>query len=472
MKATLLALAVLLLAPLAESRAGDAPKKWNVVFITADDMNADSSGWMGNKLGATPNLDKFAATAHKFINNHVSAPICQPSRSAFMTGRVPHRNGALGFNPIKTGTPTLVSLLGRAGWFTAVIDKHPHMQPEAEFPWDLKLSGSGKNPKVFAEHVAQCIKAAKDAKKPLFLNANITDPHRPFAYSEQAEKQKAKNPKKGANVGAVKAYKPAEIIVPSFLEDLPDVRREVAQYYTSVRRFDLSFGELMAVLREASLDEENTLVIFLSDHGMSFPFSKATVYRNGTWSPVLMRWPGMGQTQRREEFVSSVDILPTLLDVLKQPAQNGVDGRSWLPILRGEKQPDRDFVITHVNTVSSGKSFAQRCVRTKDFSYQFHAWPNGRPQFRVEAMNGLSYQAMAKAAESDAKLKARVQQLVVGTPEQFFDLRADPDERVNFIAEAKHAAEVDRLRRLLVAHMERTADPQLENFRKLLRSAK
>jgi N-sulfoglucosamine sulfohydrolase len=130
----LLALAALLVTPLAELHAGDAPKKWNVVFITADDMNADSSGWMGSKVGATPNLDKFAATAHQFLNNHVSAPICQPSRSAFMTGCVPHRSGALGFNPIKAGTPTLASLLRSAGWFAAVIDKHPHMKPDAEFP--------------------------------------------------------------------------------------------------------------------------------------------------------------------------------------------------------------------------------------------------------------------------------------------------------------------------------------------------
>jgi N-sulfoglucosamine sulfohydrolase len=185
-----------------------------------------------------------------------------------------------------------------------------------------------------------------------------------------------------------------------------------------------------------------------------------------------MRWPGMGQPQRREEFVSSVDILPTLLDVLKQPRCDGVDGRSWLPLLRGEKQPDRDFVITHVNTVASGKSFPQRCIRTKDFSYQFHAWPNGTPQFRVEAMNGLSFQAMAKAADSDAKIKARVQQLLVGTQEQFFDLRSDADERVNLLNDAKHRAELDRLRGLLLTHMERTGDPQLENFRKAVGAKK
>ncbi len=449
--------------------AADAPK-WNLLFVTADDMNADSSGWMGCKLPTTPNLDAFAATAHKFVNNHVTVPICQPGRSAFMTGRVPHRNGALGFQPITPGTPTLTSVLRAAGYFTAVIDKHVHMKPDAEFNWDLKLGGSGKNPPRFGEHVAQCIKAAADAGKPFFLNANITDPHRPFANSEQGAAQKA-NPKKAAKRdadGEAKAFKPEEVTVPSFLEDLPEVRREVAQYYTSVRRFDTSFGEAMKALRAAGR-EADTVMVFLSDHGMSFPFSKATVYRNGTWVPVLVRWPGMGQPQRREEFVSSVDIVPTLLEVLKQPPLAGVDGRSWLPLLRSESQPGRDFVITHVNTVSSGKALPQRCVRAKDFSYQFHAWPNGTAHFRVEAMAGITFATLAKAGETDARIKSRVEQLTIGKAEQFFDLRADPDERVNLIADSKHAAEIVRLKKLLLAHMEKTADPQLENFRKLVK---
>lgn len=450
--------------------AADAPK-WNLLFVTADDMNADSVGWMGCKLGATPNIDAFAATAHQFVNNHVSAPICQPSRSALMTGRVPHRNGALGFNPITPGTPTLTSALKAAGYFTGVIEKHAHMKPDAEFPWDVKLGGSGKNPPLFREHFEQLLKAAADAKKPFFINANITDPHRPFYASEQLEAQKAKkNQKAGlrAGEGKITPFKPAEVTVPSFLEDIPDVRREVAQYYSSVRRGDASFAGVMAALKAAGR-EADTVVIFLSDHGMSFPFSKATVYRNGTWVPVLVRWPGMGQPQRREEFVSSVDIMPTLLELLKVAPPAGMDGRSWLPLLRGEPQPDRDFVITHVNTVSSGKAFPQRCVRTKDFSYQFHAWPNGTPHFRVEAMNGITFNALAKAGETDARIKSRVQQLLVGSPEQFFDLRADPDERVNLVADPKHQAEIARLKKLLLAHMEKTSDPQLDNFRKVVK---
>lgn len=443
----------------------DEPKKTrplHVVIITADDMNADSPGWMGNKLGATPNLDKFATGCHRFIHCHVTAPICQPSRSALMTGRVPHRNGALGFNPIRKDVPTLVEILARRGYYTAVINKFEHMMPADKFAWDLKLGGSGKNPAMLADHVRQCLTAAAAAKKPIFLNANITDPHRPFPGGSIPKKKKV------LDTGPVEPYTPAEITVPAFLEDLPEVRQEIAQYYTAVRRFDQSFGEVLAVLTELGI-LDHAIIVFLSDHGMSFPFSKATVYRNGTWSPVLMRWPGMGTPAENRAMLSSVDILPTLLDILGAPLAEGLDGRSWLPLLRGETPKDRDHVITHVNTVSSGKSFPGRCVRTLTRSYIWYAWPDGTTKLRVEAMSGLTFNALANAATTNEKIRARVEQYHSGVVHGFYNLEADPDERRNLYADSSHREEIARLQRLLMDHMVRTSDPQLENYRRSIK---
>src|SRR5262245_27913284 len=138
---------VLALALAAPTFAADQPARpLHLLLITADDLNADSSGFMGNKLKATPNLDAFAAGCFRFEQCHVSAPICQPSRSALMTGRVPHRNGALGFQPINRDVPTLVEALAAKGYFTAVINKAVHMTPREKFNWDLRLDGSGKGP--------------------------------------------------------------------------------------------------------------------------------------------------------------------------------------------------------------------------------------------------------------------------------------------------------------------------------------
>jgi N-sulfoglucosamine sulfohydrolase len=169
--------------------AGEA--KLNLLYITADDMNADSPGWMGGKMNATPTLDALAATCHRFINNHVTAPICQPSREAMFTGRVPHRSGALGFNPIKPGTPTVATVLKNSGYFIAAINKTPHMKPEAEFPWDDKIEGSGKNPQLMREHFESTLKHAGEQNKPFFINVNIQYPHRPFPGSNQVDPEES-----------------------------------------------------------------------------------------------------------------------------------------------------------------------------------------------------------------------------------------------------------------------------------------
>ena len=435
--------------------AADPPKPWNLLVVTADDMNADSAGWAGSALGATPNLDAFAKTAQRFVNGHVTVPICQPGRSALMTGRVPHRNGALGFNPIRGDVPTLVEVLRDRGYYTGVIAKAVHMAPATKFPWHaVGDQALGKQPTKFAAKFREMAAAAAAENKPFFVNANICDPHRPFIAAGA----------KGDDLDGARVYAAAEVTVPGFLEDLPRVRDEVAQYYANVSRFDVAFGLLMKELAAAGR-EGDTAIVFMSDHGMSFPFSKATVYYNGTWSPVLVRHPGMGEPRTRTEFVSSVDVMPSLLELLGVPPPAGMDGRSWVPLLRGEAQPDRDFVVTHVNTTSSGTSFAQRCVRTKDRALMFHAWA-GKDKFRVEAMSGLSFAAMN--ASTDPAVRARVKQLVDGEPLMLFDTAADPTERNNLVRDPRYAADAAALGEKLLAHMKRTGDPQTQAFESAL----
>lgn len=449
-----------------------AAKPWNLLIITADDMNADS--WFNSKVKATPYLDSFAATCYRFEFCHVAAPICQPSREALMTGRVPHRSGALGFNPIRLDVPTLTEITCSNGYFTAALNKLVHLAPKQKFNWDLALDGSGKNPKLMREQFEQCLRAAAEKGKPFFINANITDPHRPFAGSDQpdaeeqagqAERKKQRpKTKNQQNATPVPLYAPSEVVVPPFLEDIPGVRREVAQYFSSVRRLNQTFTGLMEALKAAG-QADNTLIVFLSDHGMSFPFAKATIYRNGTWSPLLMKWPGMGKPfVNKTDFVNTIDIMPTVLELLNLPKPPGMDGRSFLPILKGEKQDGRDHVFTYVNTVSSGKAFPGRCIRTHSRAYLYNSWPDGKTQFRVEAMSGLSFKALAEAAARDPKIKARVEQYLFRMTEEFYDIEKDPDERVNLINDPKYTKEIGQMKAQLLAEMKRSGDPLLDPF--------
>lgn len=446
-----------------------ANKLWNLVIITADDLNADSMGWMGSTVGATPNIDAFAATCQQFRNCHTPVPICQPSRSVLMTGRWPHRNGASSFGPIRADATTLTEVMRGAGYFTAAINKIHHMMPPQKFEWDLKLEGSGKNPIALRDHFEQCLAAA--AEKPFFINANSTDPHGPFA----TEQMKARGPKQGRSrpteiVAPVTPFSESEIVIPPFLEDLPEIRQEIARYFSVVRRFDQSFGQLIDTLKAAGRMDD-TVILFVSDHGISMPFSKATLYRHATWTPVLLRWPNMPKAGPNHDMVSSIDIMPTILDLLGLPAPDGIDGRSWLPRLRGEL-PGSDDAFTQIDAVNSGRKFPSRCIRTKTRAYIWNAWADGKTRFRIgtgSMRKRLSWKAIVEAAANNSKIKARVNHFLYRCPEEFYDAEKDPDERHNLIDDPRYRFEIEKMKALLQQHLDRTDDPLAGRFRRAQR---
>jgi N-sulfoglucosamine sulfohydrolase len=415
----------------------------NLLVITADDMNADSPGWMGNPLHVTPRLDALAASSHRFVNANVTVAICQPSRSTLLTGRVPHRNGALGFEPIDLDVPTLVEVLRDRDYLTAAFNKLSHMQPPSKFPWDIALADSGRKPHELDAQLRRSMDAADRDGRPFFVLVNATDPHRPFRDAIVA---------------------PEAVPLPGILEDLPGVRRDLAKYFSGVARLDTSVGAVLDTL-DAAGHGDDTIVVFLSDHGFSFPFAKTTVYRNGTWSPALVRYPGMTPPATHEEMVSSVDVMPTVLELLAVAPPPGMDGRSWGPLLRGETEPEREFVVTHVNSQNNHLSFPQRCIRTRTRSLIFQAWADSRTRFRAEVTQGLAFRTLMRAARTDERIDARMRQFVFGVPLAFYDLERDPDERNDVIDDPAYGPEVARLADALDAEMERTRDPQLESFR-------
>jgi N-sulfoglucosamine sulfohydrolase len=259
--------------------------------------------------------------------------------------------------------------------------------------------------------------------------------------------------------------------VPSFLENLPDVRAEYAQYCNSVQRADVTIAKVLAAL-QATPEAENTVVVFSADHGMPFPFSKATVYSNGTRTPVLIAYPGMDQPRTFKQLTANVDILPTLLDLLRVPQPAGLDGHSWVPLMRGQPAKSREYVITHVNTVNSGAAFPMRAIQNERYSLVFSPWSDGTLRFQVESMDGLTYDAMRKAAETDPRIAARVDQYILGIPLAFYDLAADPDQRVNRFGAKEYRQEIEKMKKLLLDYMTSTNDPQLENYRTLLAGGK
>lgn len=444
----------------AEILEAASTKKQNLLFLTVDDMNWSMPGFMGNKLSLTPNLDRLAMKSHRFVHTRAAVPICQPSREAMMTGRLPQHSGGLGFNPINEGVPTLVTTLKEVGYYTAAVHKIDHMQPPSCFPWDFKVDGKERSPIEYEASVKKAIFEARERKQPFFINCNINDPHRPFYGSMEA----ATMDHHETNEYSVhREISDEEVTVPPILDNLPEVRREYAQYCNSVQRMDISIGKVLAVL-SAQPEANNTIVLFSADHGMPFPFAKATVYDYGTRTPTLLCYPNMGKPQTFRERTCNIDYMPTLLDLLGVGKPSGLDGHSWVPLFDGKNYDGTRFLVTQVNGVSSGEQFPMRAIQDGRYMLVFMPWSNGKLHFRVEPMSGLTYSAMHKAAQTDTHLAVRVKQYILGVPMAFYDLKTDARQENNLIESPQHQERIAEMKEALHSYMVNTDDPQLENM--------
>ncbi len=452
-----------------ESTSGRGTRP-NVLLITADDMNYDSLGVTGCQTpGITPNLDKLASEGIRFVHAHVTIAVCQPCRSVLMTGRYPHRNGARGFQPINPDVPTLQESLKAVGYMNGILGKTRHLEPESKFCWDMVVRGdqlgSGRAPALYYQHARAFFQKAKDARQPFFLMANSHDPHRPFAGSRQERNQAARQKKRAlaAFPKASRYYKPDQVQVPGFLPDLPDVRKEVAEYYTSVHRCDETVGEILRALAETGL-KDNTIVMFLSDHGMAFPFAKTNCYLTSTRTPWIVRWPGKVKTGTvdAEHFISGIDFMPTVLEVVGLSPVPGMDGRSFLPVLTGGRQEGRDKVFTVFHRTAGKRDYPMRCIQNRRFGYIFNSWSDGKTVFKNESQSGLTMKAMQAAAERDEHIADRVKLFLYRVPEEFYDFQKDPCALHNLIDDPRCRDEIDKLRLEMRELMESTGDPLLD----------
>lgn len=462
--------AALAMPELAFAAAKPEAKRLNILLITADDLNWDSVGVFGSKVPSiTPNIDKLAGEGIRFTNAHVQAAVCQPSRSVLMTGRYPHRNGARGFEPIDPAVTTLQERLRAAGYLNGIMGKNSHLAPREKFCWDFYITPDaleqGRGPALYYKHAKEFFEQAKAAGKPFFMMANSQDPHRPFAGSDAEMNQF------GKHYPYTRKYASSEIQVTGFLPDLPDVRTEVAQYFTSAHRCDETVGEVLRALSETG-SADNTLVMFLSDNGMSFPYSKTNCYLASTKTPWIARWPGRIKPGKvdAKHFISGIDYMPTIIEAAGLQPVSGMDGKSFLPLLTGSEQKGRDKVFTFFEETSAKIQFPMRCVQNAKYGYIYNAWSDGKTSFRNEAMGSMTWRAMA--ASSDPKVVARAKYFLYRTPEELYDLQSDPSCLKSLAGDAKHRKTLEDMRKQLLDNMTRTQDPILPALEAYLATGK
>ncbi len=442
--------------------------KPNVLIITTDDMSCDSVGVYGCKLtDTTPNMDKLAAQSLRFNYAHVVVGNCMPSRNVMWSGRYPHNNRIQGFRAMSKNDkdyPVLGDLMKDAGWFTGIRHKVSHSTPYSPFPWDIILGDEKKddvkNPTSWGQAATKGIEAAKSAGKPFCLLLNIADPHKPF-YAEGNRGDTVPD----ENV-PTKVFTPEEVPVPGFLPDDSVIRKELSHYYSSVRRADDSLGAILAALK-ASGEDANTVIVFLSDHGMPLPFAKTQLYHHSTRTPLMIRWPGVTKPGAVDDtnMVSTVDLLPTLLDIVGVAKPDGFDGRSFAPLLKGEPQEGRDMVFKSYDENAGGQRTPMRAVQTKDFVYIFNPWSNGTRVMSGATAGTSTCRQMRVLAKTNEQIAARIGLFNQRVPEEAYDVRYDADAITNLIDNQQYAKQVAALEKAMEDWMVRVKDPLLEVFR-------
>ncbi len=454
------------------NRGFESENSPNIIIVSGDDLAYNSVGAFGCEVrDITPNIDKLATEGMRFTNAHVNTPVCQPCRQSWLTGRFPHTNGSEGFEPIDEGITTLPEQLKSLGYLNGILGKEIHHQPKERFFWDFIpfitdmdstwRKGNSRDPALFYEYSLKFFEMAREQGKPFFLSANSHDPHRPFIGSHQDTLTW------GDNMPPVtRQYSPEEVDVLGYLPDIKDVRKEVAQYYGSVYRCDQNIGGVLSALKESGF-EDNTIVIFLSDHGAAFPFSKAQCYLNSSKTPLIVKWPDRiepGSTDS-EHFVMGIDLMPTIMEIVGLPLIPDLEGESFLPLLYNKKQDDREFAYSSFYQIFARKRFPMRCVQNENFGYIYNFWSDHEQTIAGDATGGLTWKAMIKAAETDPEIAKRVELYKYRVPEEFYNFKNDPDALINLVDDPKYASELNRFRAKMLEMMEKYNDPAYQAYK-------
>jgi arylsulfatase A-like enzyme len=444
---------VTLAGPLTAELAGSKP---NIILVMTDDQGYPPLARHGHPWLKTPNLDALHDASTRFTRFMV-APTCAPTRSAMMTGRHPEKNGIthtiLERERMTLKATILPQILKTVGYTSGIFGKW-HLGDEKEYQPDqrgfdetfihggggigqsypcscadapnnkytdpiIRHNGKFEQTKGFCTDVfftaaLGWIKAKSAAKEPFFAYVATNAPHGPFIAPEA-------NAKRFTDLGFGK---------------------EEAGFYGMVENIDENIGRLLAKLDEWKLNE-NTLVIFMSDNGMTpggsgkpgqdlapgHPFYnanqkglKGTTDEGGARVPFLVRWPGKIKAgQEIDRLAAHIDILPTLaaLTGAKLP-ENQVEGRSLLPLIEGKSTDWADrFIFNHICRWPTG-------AEPNDFKDANFSVRNQRYRY-VGPNQGAK--AKGKNAADGASL---------------YDMQEDPAQTKNVIAE--HPEEAAKMR--------------------------
>ncbi len=396
----------------------------------------------------TPNLQTLASEGMMFRQAFSTAPTCSPSRAGLLTGTAPHSCGMLGLAhrgfQLRDYDQHLVRFLKGQGYTTALCGVQ-HEAPQAELigydtildmdhpKLDPKLRRSAPGPLDRsqrdlrnAQYAADYVRRAPD-DTPFFLAFGMFNTHREFPDLD----------------GTVN---PNYVRPPHPLPDTEATRRDFATYIQAARVVDECVGLVLQALAETGRDQD-TIVVFTTDHGLALPNMKCTLWDTGIGVSLLLRYPGQQSAGLAcDALVSHLDVFPTLCDLAELPKPDWLQGTSLLPLLNGEAQEVRDAIFAEVSWHAAFEP--QRAVRTQRYKY-------------IRRFQGVTHVVPANIDDSWSK-DVLLEHDLLETPrpeEALYDVMLDPTERVNLAYLPKHEDVRRQLATALEQWMEITDDP-------------
>ncbi len=438
------------------ARAGEGGRP-NIMIVIGDDLTWRDMETYGNPDVQTPNLAKLAAGGMTFDAMFTATAMCAPTRQQLYTGMFPVRNGAYpNHSRVYPGVKSIVHYLKDLGYRVGLTGKK-HFGPAASFPFEFSRGrehdgGQGKD-LVFDAADAF---VRRDPKQPYCLVVTSNQPHEPW------------------NRGDASAYDADKLDVPPHLVDCPETRQALTKYYAEITYLDGQLGRCLDIV-ERSGQRDNTIVLFTSEQGASFPSGgKWTCYDTGLKTAFIARWPGVVRAGSRTSALTQyVDVVPTLIEAAggmpdsietgRPDARGGkgFDGRSFLAVLKGERAEHRDLVYgvqTTRGIIRGSACYPIRSVRSKRFKYIWNLNHESAFYNIVSTGGGAMLDVWKRYAETDPRIAFLTHRYRYRPAEELYDVQQDPFELNNLALNEDYAETKAQLRAELLAWMQQQGD--------------
>ncbi len=410
----------------------------NILLFIADDMTYSDAGALGNPVVHTPNIDRLAASGVTFTHMFTGSAMCSPTRHMLYNGRYPVRSGAWPNHArAYEGTRSMAHYLTDLGYRVGLAGKF-HVAPQASYPFE-EVGGRELDYDRIGEFIA------RDPRQPFALVVASTEPHQPWSKGDPSR------------------YDAPSLILPSYFVDTPETREALTRYYAEITFMDGQLGQVLDRLEQYA-QQDNTLIMFYTEQGMSAPFAKWTLYDAGVRGSLVVRWRGRIAPGRTSNALLQInDLLPTWIEAAGVWPAPDLEGHSLFPLLLAPDIPNdelqhHEFVYgihTTTGILNAQEPYPIRSIRDQRYKLIWNLAPEDRFTNIITETGSdgffYSWRALSSTDERARELVTRYQH----RPElEFYDLEADPHEQVNLAGRAEYLDRQETMHRRLRAWME------------------